>query len=42
MAYTADDPDLVETTEVDKRGRVYLGVDWAGENVRVCVEKLDV
>lgn len=41
MAYKIEDPELVEKMTVDKAGRLYLGKDYAGEHVRVCVELLD-
>jgi len=41
MGYTIDDPDLVEKLQVDKEGRIYLGVDYANRDVRVCVEVLE-
>lgn len=41
MAYTIEDPELVEKMTVDKEGRLYLGKDYAGEHVRVCVEMID-
>jgi hypothetical protein len=39
--YTIDDPELVEKLQVDKEGRLYLGKDFANDNVRVCVERIN-
>jgi len=41
MGYTIDDPELVEKLQVDKEGRLYLGKDFANDNVRVCVERIN-
>ena len=41
MSYTVDDPELVEKMTVDKQGRLYLGKDYKGKRVRVCLEVLD-
>jgi len=41
MGYTADNPVLVEELQVDKEGRLYLGKNFAKEDVRVCVERVE-
>ena len=37
---TVEDPDLVETKTVDGEGRLYLGRDYGGEDVRIVVERV--
>ena len=41
MTYTVDNPNLVKQMRVDKSGRLYLGQDYANEQVRISVEVLD-
>jgi hypothetical protein len=41
VTYTVDDPELVEKLQVDKEGRLYLGKDFANNDVRVSVEVLE-
>jgi len=38
---TIDDPDTVSTKKVDGQGRVYVGRDFRGRDVRVVVEVID-
>lgn len=35
------DPDVHDTKTVDDRGRVYVGNDLKGEEVRVVVERVE-
>jgi hypothetical protein len=37
---TVEEPDYVQTKSVDKAGRLYLGKDYAGAEVRVVVERI--
>lgn len=36
-----ENPEMYETVEVSDNGRVYLGKDWAGENIKIAVERVD-
>jgi len=38
---TIEDPNLYVTKEVDSSGRVYLGKDWAGKDVKIAVEVVE-
>ena len=38
---TIDDPEEVSKKTVDKSGRVYLGRDYAGEDIRIAFEVVD-
>ena len=35
-----DDPKLVKQVQIDDEGRVYLGRDWAGKQIRLVVEDM--
>lgn len=39
--YIVEEPDLVEAKSVDGSGRIYLGQDYAGSDVRIVVEIID-
>lgn len=36
-----EDPDLYTKKDVDNSGRVYLGKEWAGREVKIVVELVD-
>lgn len=38
---SVSDPELVATKAVDKSGRMYLGEDYAGKNVRIIIDRVE-
>lgn len=38
---TVENPEYVQTKSVDNAGRLYLGKDYAGAEVRVVVERIE-
>jgi hypothetical protein len=39
--HIVDDPELVETKPVDNRGRIYLGTEYAGKDVKLVIEEVN-
>jgi hypothetical protein len=36
-----ENPEMYETVEVSDAGRVYIGKDWAGKDIKIAVERVD-